>query len=928
MQRFILLVSCCFFGLLLQAQNYGYDGFLKAADNAIARNDHFNAMRFYESALAFKDEDEQDPEVRFKMGVEAYKARSYVKAQNALSQVVSQLTPNDGTTLPLARYYLARVFLRQGNYAEATTQFENFLAQNPAPNAEYQALANRALANADWAAIEILNDRDVSLRHLGNVINTPDSDFGYTVQQGSEDLYSSHSYRWRNDTLTNPRNLSRIRKVVNEEMVMPLPELINVDDKIVATSSFNMAGNTVYYGICEYRDAAMKFDVVRCDLYRATVGADNRWTDPVMLDINMAGYSTAMPSVGTDASGQEFLYFSSDRPGGMGEMDIYRAAINADATIGTPENLSSINSSEMDVTPFFYSAGQILYFSTDGRQTLGGLDLHKSYLRSDGFSEPQNLGAPINSSYEDAYYSRFSEDKAYLSTSRPSAYNVAYDKDSDVCCYDIYEFEPDDGIRLDVLTFNQCTGGPLNYTTVELYEVTTTEVVFIATATNAEGNDVQFELQPGKVYELRASLDGFSPAIDRFDLSDPAFAGLDVISRELRLGQVLIEASVFNRANGEELPNTPVYLFEILDDGSERLVETKSGVNTHQVDFAVELGKRYRIEAERGDFFGASTTETIDLTGDYATPAECRIKKDLYLGQLLRIFVIDGNTNEPLNGATINLSFLDGDLIANETKPNSNLYEYVISLDQFFDLRTRKDEYIPDPREDILTFSQADLEAGNGILEFIVPLFNNLCTMEPIRLFFDNDLPDSNTLATTTRLPYDDTYFDYADRESIFQRRWSQGSDDPFEAEVEIENFFRTELRQGFRDLEQMAQLLYDHARNGGQFDLVFSGYTSPKAPTGYNYNLSLRRIRCILNYFENWEGGQLWSFIGRKGQTDRPITYDPLPRGETAEGEPDVSDSQVDVQQSIFSPTASLRRRVEVSGSCPEPPSTDPYRK
>ncbi|MEM8582927.1 MAG: hypothetical protein AAGF87_01595 [Bacteroidota bacterium] len=896
--------------LNLAAQAYSFTGFVGRGDYAYDNQDYFSAFKYYEAALKFED----DLETQYKMGVAAFEARAYPTAQTALQAVAST---EEANSYPLSYYYMGLIAQRQQQYEAATNLLEQFLAQYPDADPEYRQRAEQRLVDISWADSQEADTYDPQLQHMGGTINTEYSDFGYTVSPAGLVYYSTHSTHWRRDTIRPKRTLSRIRSISDRNSTMPLPELINLDNENVAHSAFTPDGKTVFYSICGYRDENGGFDKVICDLYKAKVGEDGRWTFPEALDINMRGYSTAMPSVGTDIQdGVDYLYFASDRPGGMGDMDLYRAPLNEEHVPGPPENLTSINTSGQEVSPFFYSPRQTLFFATDGRFSFGGLDIHKSVRLEEGFSRPLNMGTPVNTGYEDLYYSQFpNQEKAYLASNRPSAEAIFYDEDNKICCYDLYKFVPDNRIDLLALTYDLLLDEDLAGATVALYEITPSGPVLVSEKINMEGNDFNWKLDPGKVYELRASKDGYTGVIDRFDLNDPELASLGLIVRPLYLNQrVMLDVYTFNQGNNEELPNTRVSLYEVAEGGSETLIATDIDPLSNQVEFPLDIGKRYIVRAERDDF-GVSTEEEIDLR-EFRPQGSTRMRRDLYLGQLLQVLVIDGLTGEPLPGATVSLSQLGGGAIGTRTNETGNDFEFVVSLDRFFLLDTRRVDYIPNPRIDTLTFDQADLELGNGVLVFEVPLFyGNICDLLPLQVYFDNDHPNPNTTRRTTNLAYDETYYRYEGREQVFIDSFTMGlsEEDAFETVTRVENFFDDQLRSGFNRLEILSELLLAHLDAGNEFSLTLEGFTSPRAPTEYNVYLSSRRNNSIINYFKRWRNGALARYIDT-GKLDFP---DPTDHGENGPGEAPVSDRYDDPRESVYSIVASIRRRVDIDSDC-----------
>ena len=129
-------------------------------------------------------------------------------------------------------------------------------------------------------------------------------------------------------------------------------------------------------------------------------------------------FSTGHPILSPD---NKTLYFVSDRDGGIGQTDIYSVAINKDGTYGTPENLGDkINTEGREMFPFI-AKDSTFYFSSDGHLNLGLLDIFKSnILKEDIASDPENLGAPFNSGYDDfAYYINNDTRKGFFSSNRP-----------------------------------------------------------------------------------------------------------------------------------------------------------------------------------------------------------------------------------------------------------------------------------------------------------------------------------------------------------------------------------------------------------------------------------------------------------------------------------------------------------------------------
>jgi len=135
-----------------------------------------------------------------------------------------------------------------------------------------------------------------------------------------------------------------------------------------------------------------------CDIYMA-VRQKGKWSAPVNLGdpVNTNSWES-QPSVSADG---RLLYFTSNRKGGKGKMDIWRAEELGVSPEGFPVygkviNMESVNTSGNELSPFIHADGKTLYFASDFWPGMGGKDLFFITLDSIKTSIPQNLGYPVN----------------------------------------------------------------------------------------------------------------------------------------------------------------------------------------------------------------------------------------------------------------------------------------------------------------------------------------------------------------------------------------------------------------------------------------------------------------------------------------------------------------------------------------------------
>jgi len=180
---------------------------------------------------------------------------------------------------------------------------------------------------------------------------------------------------------------------------------------------FTSDGNTIYFSKSNSEKGKKKFDSLRNNaihLYKS-IKIDGLWQTPEKLGFNDISYSIEHPSLSSD---NQTLFFASNMPGGFGDFDIYSVSVHQDGTYGSPKNLGAIvNTANREQFPFVASEGH-LFFSSNGHLGLGMMDIFVSEVKEERYTSPINLGAPINSSYDDFSLSYFSDSDGFFASNR------------------------------------------------------------------------------------------------------------------------------------------------------------------------------------------------------------------------------------------------------------------------------------------------------------------------------------------------------------------------------------------------------------------------------------------------------------------------------------------------------------------------------
>ena len=251
-------------------------------------------------------------------------------------------------------------------------------------------------------------EQDYELKNLA--INSKYSEFApmfldsnQVVFSSSQDssFFNSRRYKWNDQPF-----LDLYVAKINEES-QDLKEAIKFSKKLntkyhEASITFSPDNSTLYFTRNNYGKKLRRDEkgINNLKIYKSRkVGL--KWTEAVEVPFNSNDYSTGHPALSPDG---KQLYFVSDMPGSIGETDIFVVDVLDDGSFSEPRNLGpGINTEKREMFPFFN--GDKLYFSSDGHTGLGGLDVFESaYDAEQGFGEVVNLGKPINSNKDDFSY--------------------------------------------------------------------------------------------------------------------------------------------------------------------------------------------------------------------------------------------------------------------------------------------------------------------------------------------------------------------------------------------------------------------------------------------------------------------------------------------------------------------------------------------
>ncbi len=363
---------------------------LATADEQMARGEYFDASKTYRKVYNKLDREKRElrGEVAFKMA-ECHRHLS----QFARASTSYQNAQRYGYADTILSLHLAEALHAEGKYVQAVKAYEDYLALRPK-----DVKAQNGLAGAKLAMDKAMKTRYEV--HKAKLFNFRRSDYA--------PMYFDDSYDRLYFTTTNEKVKGSKRSEINgmkkadiwtagknERGEWQRPESVEgelnseIEEGIV---SFTPDGSTMYLTVAR-REPNSNTGV---EIYTSQ-RSDASWSKPVKFEITADTLSNyAHPAVSPDGN---WLYFTSDMPGGSGGKDIWR--INLKERVGSLENLGEwINTPGDEEFPYMRS-DSVLYFSSNGHPGFGGLDIFKAVMTKSGGWNVSNMGTPLNSSYDD-----------------------------------------------------------------------------------------------------------------------------------------------------------------------------------------------------------------------------------------------------------------------------------------------------------------------------------------------------------------------------------------------------------------------------------------------------------------------------------------------------------------------------------------------
>lgn len=598
--------SLLFIFIIYTASCIAQDGDLKtAASNSFEAKDYQKSYELYDKLYA------QSPNsIDYKTRL-AISALYYTEKKARALELFEDLKKNQ--KIDDIDYYLGKAYHTNYKFDEAIVAYQSYLTQKGEKvkdrDKAFVSSAKMGIVNCNNGKEVIASKIVIDVKNIGSPVNTHEVEGVPLISaDGSVIIYTYVGAKSMGGLLNDQLQKDAEEGTYHEDVFISTKTKDATWEQPLGVSSLNTKGNDAAVALSPDGQTLFTFDSDETntgDLYYSKLYGSH-WTKPVKLNKNVnSEYWEGSCSISSDG---RFLYFSSERPGGYGGIDLY-VSEKIDGDWGVAKNLGpAINTPYNEDAPFIHTDGITLFFSSEGHKSIGGYDIMYSMKKENNWIAPINMGIPLNTPEHDRYYVINAKgDVGYFSSTRTGGKGDQ----------DIYSVTPGIFGEKPVLALLKGTVFFDNVPTaakIELVKKATNEAIEPYYANSTTGNYLM-AVTPGNSYKITVTVKDKEPLIDEidvenlpmfvelnkdFDLYSPGFANK---KRQVSIKEIL--DSLLNSVTSAEDFNNDVQINKIVD------VNIKNGTIITSTTAAVASEATNAITAVNTNSV-AAITETVN----------------------------------------------------------------------------------------------------------------------------------------------------------------------------------------------------------------------------------------------------------------------------------------------------------------------------
>ena len=466
-------------------------------DKVLKKADQFFQARNYKKALPLYQQVEKSGKKRavdFELGT------CYFYTTDLSDQIKSipylEKSNKDGrSNIPLAKMYH-----KTGKVKKAMAMMQKFKATVPAHDKRTLKKIDAEMATYKNALEIMSKPKDIKVHSIGVGINSEYSEYNPVVAT-DQSVMAYTALKPNKDKLKTNQDYYEEIHVAYSTIGggWSKPEKLPIKSEFnVGTAGISPDGQTMLIFIGSTNNTGSLYTIKR--------EGEKEWSDPVPLPRGVnSDYLESTASITPDG---KTLYFASNRSGGYGGLDIYKSEKTAKGLWGRPQNLGKdVNTKFNEDAPFIHPDKRTLFFTSNGKKSIGGNDIFKTALIGEKWIEPINMGYPINTTANDNYFTLTADGNiGYFSSDR-----LGGKGGQDVYFINMPESERNIPITLvKGRILDRETLKPVP-TVIKVVNTETKEKVEYIYNPNTETGDYLMIFPPGKSYDMIIESDGYLP---------------------------------------------------------------------------------------------------------------------------------------------------------------------------------------------------------------------------------------------------------------------------------------------------------------------------------------------------------------------------------------------------------------------------------
>jgi outer membrane protein OmpA-like peptidoglycan-associated protein len=392
---------------------FGLTAIAQVNKKSLSEADRFYGIKAYEQALPLFlqaiESGEKDPIVFFKTATCLQKSNNTNDHLKAIKYLEYALE-NGKDFPPNSRFDLGQLYLRDENLQKALETFMSYKELNKSDKAA-QMKADQAI-NTTHTAISFMSvPRNITVHNFGTIINTEYTEYNPVVSADESSMAFTALRPNTGKTRSGDKFIEEILISNNQSGTWSEPKAVPVASEYnVGTAGISADGQKMLIFMGGVTDPGSLFQISK---------SGDSWTKPSLVasTLNTPKFLETTASITPDG---KTIYFASDRTGGQGGLDIYRITMQSNGSWSAPVNLGpGINSKANEDAPFIHPDQKTLFFTSDGHNTMGGRDIFMSKLINNTWTQPENMGYPVNTTANDNYFTLIADGtRGYFSSDR------------------------------------------------------------------------------------------------------------------------------------------------------------------------------------------------------------------------------------------------------------------------------------------------------------------------------------------------------------------------------------------------------------------------------------------------------------------------------------------------------------------------------